>query len=282
VSGDSSGVLSVFENAGTAAVPDFVELTGTASPFHGLDLGAISTPAFADLDGDGDVDLLAGSSTGTLRTFRAGWDETEKLTLASAWRTLRAAFFGEVYEYSPMSSLHVYGRSQDVGFQKARDTIHERRHLRIWLSDMKFRGEHVWVGTITRDIGVYFTPRAWNLATHAIDPAVDEVRHYVREDFQVSPVGRALGPRPRRRLRERRRSAPQPDERTLVDRRSPARRRALEALDSDAGAGVLLLGLERRRQIGRGFQPGAAGALGVKRKPARPSRGRAGDVSLGA
>jgi hypothetical protein len=27
-----------------------------------------------------------------------------------------------------------------------------------------------------RDIGVYFTPRAWNLATHAIDPAVDEAR----------------------------------------------------------------------------------------------------------
>ena len=50
----------------------------------------------------------------------------------------------------------------------------------------KFRGEHVWVGTITRDIGVYFTTRAWNLATHAIDPGVDEARQYLREDFQVS------------------------------------------------------------------------------------------------
>jgi hypothetical protein len=83
-----------------------------------------------------------------------------------------------------MSSLYVYGRGQDAGYQKARDTIHERNHLRLWLSPMKFRGEHVWVGTITRDIGVYFTTRAWNLTTHAIDPYVDESREYLREDFK--------------------------------------------------------------------------------------------------
>jgi len=117
--------------------------------------------------------------------IRSGWDETEKLTLASAWRTFKA-FFGGTYKYSPMSSLYVFGRGQDAGYQKARDTIHERNHLRVWLSDMKYRGEHVWVGSITRDIGVYFTTRAWNLTTHAIDPAVDEARAYLREDFQLS------------------------------------------------------------------------------------------------
>ena len=115
--------------------------------------------------------------------IRAGWDETERLTFASGWRTFKA-FFGGEYKYSPMSSLYVYGRGQDAGYQKARDTIHERNHLRIWLSPMKFQGEHVWVGTITRDIGVYFTTRAWNLTTHAIDPYVDESREYLREDFK--------------------------------------------------------------------------------------------------
>ncbi|MDJ0847338.1 MAG: LssY C-terminal domain-containing protein [Myxococcota bacterium] len=140
---------------------------------------------------------------------RAGWDETEKLTAASGWRTFKA-FFGGTYKYSPMSSLYLYGRGQDAGFQKARDTIHERNHLRFWMSDMKFRGEHVWVGTITRDIGVYFTTRAWNLTTHAIDPAVDEARTYISEDFMnaqsvsrlgfVTGVGAATKDEPHRNL----------------------------------------------------------------------------------
>ncbi len=109
-----------------------------------------------------------------------------------------------------MSSLYHEGRSQDAGFQKARDTIHQRNHLRLWLSDMKFQGRHVWIGTITRDIGVYFTWRAWNFTTHAINPYVDEARGSVIEDFAgaravarfgyLGGVGRASEQEPHRNL----------------------------------------------------------------------------------
>lgn len=65
--------------------------------------------------------------------IKAGWDETEVLTAGSAWRTVKA-FFGGEYKYSPMSALYVFGRPQDVGLQRARDTtIHERNHLRLWI-----------------------------------------------------------------------------------------------------------------------------------------------------
>ena len=141
--------------------------------------------------------------------IRSGWDETERLTWASAWRTFRA-FFGGEYKYAPMSSLYLFRRGQDAGYQKARDTIHERNHLRLWLAPLRFRGEQVWVGTITRDIGVYFTRRAWNLTTHAIDPDVDEARRYLREDFAIAQsverwgytqgVGAATSDRPHRNL----------------------------------------------------------------------------------
>jgi len=140
---------------------------------------------------------------------RSGWDETEKLSFGSAWRTFKA-FWGGEYKYSPMSALYFDGRSQDAGFQKARDTIHQRNHLRLWLSDMKYRGEHVWIGTITRDIGVYFTLRTWNLTTHAIDPYVDEARGSIVEDFAaaltierfgfVNGVGAATPEEPHRNL----------------------------------------------------------------------------------
>lgn len=128
--------------------------------------------------------------------IRSGWDETELLTAGSAWKTFKA-FFGGEYRYSPMSALYVFDRAQDGGFQKARDTIHQRNHLRLWLAPWRFQGTPVWVGSITRDIGVYFTTRAWNLTTHAIDPDVDEARAYLTEDLATAEalvrVGRVPG-----------------------------------------------------------------------------------------
>ncbi len=116
---------------------------------------------------------------------RARWDETERLTAGTAWKTAKG-FFGKEYKHSPMSSLYVFGRHQDIGLQKARDSIHERNHLRLWLTPIRYQGRPVCVGTITRDIGVYFTTRAWNLMTHAIDPDVDEARDYLTEDLAMA------------------------------------------------------------------------------------------------
>ena len=124
--------------------------------------------------------------------IKAGWDETEVLTAGSGWRTAKA-FFGSEYKYSPMSALYVFGRPQDVGLQKARDSIHQRNHLRLWLTPMRFQGRTVWVGAISRDIGVYFTTRAWNLMTHAIDPNIDEARNYLIEDLAMARAVERMG-----------------------------------------------------------------------------------------
>ena len=36
-----------------------------------------------------------------------------------------------------MSDLYLFGRPQDLALQKARDNIHQRNHLRLWLSPMR-------------------------------------------------------------------------------------------------------------------------------------------------
>ena len=45
-------------------------LTGTANPFNGIDAGSYGRPAFVDLDGGGDLDLVLGEKDGTLRAWR--------------------------------------------------------------------------------------------------------------------------------------------------------------------------------------------------------------------
>jgi len=116
--------------------------------------------------------------------IRAGWDETETIYRRSLWKTSVSFLFGGRYRYSPVSALYVFGRPQDAAFQKARGSIHERNHLRLWLAPMRYQGEPVWVGQISRDIGVRFTSKT--ITTHKIDPDVDETRAFLIQDFWYS------------------------------------------------------------------------------------------------
>ncbi len=127
--------------------------------------------------------VVIGDFSTVLSAFGTRWDETETINLATCWKTAKAFLFGSRYRYSPVSPLFLFGRSQDFALQRTRHTINERLHLRLWLTPLRFDGQSVWVGQVSRDIGVRFTWRTWNLTTHRIDLDVDDARDYVIEDL---------------------------------------------------------------------------------------------------
>ncbi len=59
--GEDAGRVELYENIGTPQRAFFIERTGLDNPFETIDAGSYSSPAFADLDGDGDQDLILGS-----------------------------------------------------------------------------------------------------------------------------------------------------------------------------------------------------------------------------
>jgi hypothetical protein len=118
--------------------------------------------------------------------IRAGWDETEVVTAESGFKTAMSFITGGRYRYSPISSLYVFDRRQDIAMQRIRENVHERNHFRLWLSPITFQGKPVWIGQISRDIGVRFTWKT--VMTHKIDPDVDETREFLLENLAFNQV----------------------------------------------------------------------------------------------
>jgi hypothetical protein len=134
---------------------------------------------------EGDPMNLAviGSLEDLAATAGCDWDVTERVTSGTAWRTMMSFIFGSQYRYSPVSPLYYEGRHQDVALQKARDSVKQRNHLRLWLTPLRYNGKPVWVGQVSRDIGVRWTLKTINLTTHKINPNVDEARSYLVGDL---------------------------------------------------------------------------------------------------
>ncbi|MFM8892579.1 MAG: LssY C-terminal domain-containing protein, partial [Planctomycetia bacterium] len=156
-------------------------------------LPAATSDATGSRAGDPVNLVVVGEFESVISGFAARWDESETITLRTCWKTVRAFLWGSSYRYSPVSPLHLFGREQDLALQRTRHSINERLHLRLWLTPMRFRDTPVWVGQVSRDIGVRFTTRAWNLTTHRIDPDVDESRDYVVEDLTLAGRVEATG-----------------------------------------------------------------------------------------
>jgi hypothetical protein len=157
-------------------------------------LPSCTTNAAGTVEGDPLNLVLVGEINEIFSAFLdRQWNMTVEVDWGSSWQETKAFLFGTPFRYAPASSLYFYGRPQDVTIQKPRATIEERNHVRLWRAPMRFQGKPVWVGQVSRDIGVRFTLATWNLATHRIDPHVDNTREYLVQDLFRSRLVRKVG-----------------------------------------------------------------------------------------
>jgi hypothetical protein len=122
---------------------------------------------------------------------RSTWSSSVPSTLCGL-PSSAYGLFGGAYRHAPISSLYLFGRSQDLALQKVRSNIHYRNHLRLWLAPVTFDGTPVLVGQISRDIGSRMTTKSSTLTTHRIDPDVDETRASLVQDLIYSQGLRAF------------------------------------------------------------------------------------------
>jgi len=129
--------------------------------------------------------VIIGDGMHVLETLaRRGWDLTETMHGASMLSTAISSVFGLKYRTSPVSPLYLFGRAQDIALQKSRSTVDERNHLRLWRAPVTLDGQDIFVGQISRDIGVKLSSKT--IIAYKIDPVVDEARLYITLDIAAS------------------------------------------------------------------------------------------------
>jgi LssY C-terminus len=153
-----------------------------------------STPRrVGDLAGDpGDMVnfALIGTEDQVTKGFAsAGWVQVDKTTQDAVVHGLISTLSHAAYTEMPMSTLYLFGRSQDLSFARAApiEVAAIRHHLRVWKTTETVGGEPLWVGSATHDNGFEKDQRTGGV-THHIDANVDQERDFLEQSFSAAGV----------------------------------------------------------------------------------------------
>ncbi len=133
----------------------------------------------------------------------AGWSPADAITLRSSIRIAASVAFKRPDPEAPVSSLFLFGRRQDLAFEKAvGGNARHRHHVRFWKwIEGGGAGRPLWIGSATFDVSVGFSHRTVQV-THHIAPDIDAERRELIDDlvkagwvdkiYQVTGVGATL------------------------------------------------------------------------------------------
>ncbi len=149
---------------------------------------------------------------GTMQQLRAayaasGWSKADALGFTSSWRMVRAFVMNRPYPTAPFSTLYLFGRGQDIGFQKDIDNSpRKRHHVRFWglppdrmeesLNTSAFwlnaprpadDEKTLWIGAATKDTGFSLTQLTFQI-THATDIDTNAERDFIISELQAHKV----------------------------------------------------------------------------------------------
>jgi LssY C-terminus len=109
----------------------------------------------------------------------AGWYRADETDLVTALRISVDSLLGRAYSTAPISNLFLYGRKEDLAFERPGSSVRQRDHIRLWNTGQQCGdGRPRWVASGTKDVKVELK-KSDHLPTHGISPDVDTERDLV-------------------------------------------------------------------------------------------------------
>jgi hypothetical protein len=109
----------------------------------------------------------------------AGWYRADEIDLVTSTRICMDSVFGRAYCTAPVSNLYLFGRKEDMAFERPGKNVRQRDHIRIWNTGRSGSdGRPIWIGSATNDDKVELS-KTNHLPTHCICPDLDAERSLV-------------------------------------------------------------------------------------------------------
>jgi len=130
---------------------------------------------------------LVGSEEEVVRALiAADWRPADALSFRSSVRIAVDTVFDKPDPNAPVSNLYLFGRKEDLAFEKPiGNSPKERHHVRFWRSEQLDDGRPMWMGAATHDVGVELS-RTTAEVTHRISPDVDAERDLLLADLNTA------------------------------------------------------------------------------------------------
>ena len=115
----------------------------------------------------------------------ASWHIADTGNKKAVLSAIEETYENKDYLEMPMSTLYLFGRKQDFGYEMAEPIamVASRHHFRIWKAPFTWKGQQVWVGAGTHDVGFAKDHRNGSV-THKIDPGVDGERENIGSSLE--------------------------------------------------------------------------------------------------
>ncbi len=134
--------------------------------------------------------VFVGSKDQITHSFQqAGWLIPDPITLQTSEKIAVASLAHRSYPTAPVSNLYVFGRVQDLAFEKPTNDVANRGHIRLWKTGTLIGGQLVWIGQASYDSGIELSGTT-HLPTHHIAPTVDLERNAVGADLEKTGLVR--------------------------------------------------------------------------------------------
>jgi hypothetical protein len=106
----------------------------------------------------------------------AGWYRADEIDFVTSVRISVDCVLGRKYLTAPVSDLFLFGRKEDMAFERPGRDARQRDHMRIWTTGRTGSdGRPIWIGSVTKDTKVELA-KTNHLPTHHISPDVDAER----------------------------------------------------------------------------------------------------------
>ena len=113
----------------------------------------------------------------------AAWYRADEIDLVTSARISLDSVLGRAYSTAPVSNLYLYGRKEDLAFERPGHTVRQRDHIRLWQTGRSDSDNRpIWIGSATKDSKVELA-KTNHLPTHRIAPDLDAERALVISDL---------------------------------------------------------------------------------------------------